>query len=142
MSLKRIREVVSGVSKTPKKALDRLARARIGEEAAARLLASRGYKILQRNYRGRGGEIDIIARQGKELVFVEVKSRSSGEFGTPAQGVGKIKQRKLAGLAQAYVAARLRREVPWRFDIVEVWLTPQGKLSRTNLLPGAFRPEE
>ncbi|NIM04440.1 MAG: YraN family protein [Armatimonadetes bacterium] len=115
--------------------------AKIGEEAAARLLRARGYRVLERNYRSRGGEIDIIARQGSELVFAEVKSRSREDFGTPAQGVGKGKRRKLVNLAQGYIANRLRREVAWRFDIVEVWLTPDGKVRRTNIIPGAFRPE-
>jgi len=127
--------------RTQQKRLSRLVLGRIAEEAAARLLAARGYRLLERNYRSRGGEIDIIARQGKEMVFVEVKSRSREDFGTPAQSVGKTKQRKLAELAQGFVAHRLRREVPWRFDIVEVWLTPAGKVLRTNILPGAFRPE-
>ncbi len=131
------------------KPLDRLSLGGIGEEAAARWLAARGYRVLERNVRVGRGEIDIVARQGRELVFVEVKSRSRGnpdhpeesEWGTPAQGVGIQKQRRLARLAEAYIAARLRREVRWRLDIVEVWLTPQGKILRINILPGAFRPQ-
>lgn len=120
--------------------LARSALARIGEEAAARALLDRGYRIIERNYRSRGGEIDLIARQGNELVFVEVKARTRTDYGTPAQGVTRAKERKLIGLADSYVAGRVRREVRWRFDIVEVYLTPAGKVTQVNVLPGAFRP--
>jgi len=124
-----------------KEPFNRLLLARIGEEAAARLLTARGYRILERNLRRRRGEIDIIARKGEEIVFVEVKSRSSEDFGSPAEGVAGAKQRRLADLAAGYIAAHFRREVKWRFDIVEVWLTPEGKVQHTSIIPGAFRPE-
>jgi putative endonuclease len=115
--------------------------AKIGEAAAAHYLAAQGYQILERNLRSRGGELDIIAKQGKELVFVEVKARTSTAYGPPSYAVGKAKRKKLIRLAQAYVVARFKREVPWRFDIVEVLLTPGGKITSLNILAGAFRPE-
>jgi putative endonuclease len=121
--------------------LDRIALGRIGEDTAVRLLGSRGYRIVERNWRVRGGEIDIIAQHGKEVVFVEVKSRTGDMYGPPSEAVDTVKQRKLVDLAQQYVAHRLRREVPWRFDIVEVWLTLEGKVTRTNLIQAAFRPQ-
>jgi putative endonuclease len=125
----------------PQKPLSRNALAQIGEAAAARLLAGKGYQIFDQNARSPRGEIDIVARQGGDLVFVEVKARTSENFGRPAEAVGKTKQRRIAALAAGYVAARFRREVNWRFDVVEIWLTPEGKVTKTNLIPGAFRPD-
>lgn len=129
-----------GLFSRSKAPLDRRALARIGEEAAARLLTSQGYRLLERNYRGIGGEVDIIARQAQELVFIEVKARTDDSFGTPAQAVGRTKQRTIINLAQGYIAQRVKREVRWRVDIVEVWLTREGKVIKTNIIPGAFRP--
>jgi putative endonuclease len=122
--------------------LDRRDLAVAGEDAAAGLLIAKGYRILARNYRTSSGELDIIARQADELVFVEVKSRTSEEFGSPAYSVSKAKQRKLASLARGYVAQKIRKEVAWRFDIVEVLLSEAGKVREINLIPGAFRPEK
>jgi putative endonuclease len=123
------------------KPLSRIALAKIGEAAAVRVLAGKGYQILEQNARSRRGEIDVVARQGSDIVFVEVKARTSEKFGRPAEAVGKEKQRRIIALALGYVAGRFKREVNWRFDVVEVWLTPEGKVTKTNLIPGAFRPD-
>jgi putative endonuclease len=128
-------------SAKPPSKLGRLALARIGEEVAARLLLAGGYRILERNARCNMGELDIVAQEGQVVVFVEVKARTSERFGRPVEAVGKTKQRKLANLAAGYVAGRIRKEVAWRFDVVEVWLTEDGKVKKTNLIKGAFRPE-
>jgi putative endonuclease len=126
---------------TPAKPLSRQALAKIGETAAARLLAGKGYQVLEQNVRTRRGEIDLVARQGQDIVFVEVKARTSEKFGRPAEAIIKSKQRRIAALAAGYVAQHFHREVNWRFDVVEIWLTPEGKVTKTNLIPGAFRPE-
>ena len=90
------------------------------ERAAACWLRGRGYEILQRNYRCRAGEIDLIARQGGELVFIEVRSRSRTDFGLPEETVGREKQRRLRRLAAWYLNEPRQPEAPCRFDVVGV----------------------
>jgi putative endonuclease len=87
------------------------------EGLAARFLAAQGLAILGRNYRCRGGEIDIIARDGRTLVFVEVRMRRNASFGGPAESITWVKRRRLRLAAEHYLA-RLRREPPCRFDAV------------------------
>src|SRR3989475_12933852 len=77
-----------------------------GERAAARFLEARGYRILERNYRTRRGEIDLIAEDGRILVFVEVKVRLDDRFGGPAAAITRAKQARIARLAQQYLAWR------------------------------------
>src|SRR3989442_9274902 len=74
-----------------------------GERAAARFLEARGYRILERNYRTRRGEIDLIAEDGRMLVFVEVKVRLDDRFGGPAAAITRAKQARIARLAQQYL---------------------------------------
>lgn len=125
----------------PPKPLDRIALGKIGEDTAVRLLRSRGYRIIERNWRVRGGEVDIVAQENGDYVFVEVKSRTNDSYGPPSMAVNATKQRKLVDLAQHYVSYKLRKDVAWRFDVVEVQLTPEGKVTNTNLIQGAFRPK-
>jgi putative endonuclease len=87
------------------------------EEQASRFLSRHGLQVIARNYRTRLGEIDLIARDGATLVFVEVRLRSSPEFGGAAGSVGPRKQRRIAAAAQHYIA-RLAGEPVCRFDVV------------------------
>jgi len=87
------------------------------EEAAARFLESRGLTIVGRNFRTRRGEIDIIARDGEVLVFVEVRLRSSAAFGGAAASITGVKCARLVAAAGAYLT-RLGSEPPCRFDAV------------------------
>jgi putative endonuclease len=87
------------------------------EGLAARFLTARGLVIVQRNYRCRGGEIDLIARDGETLVFVEVRLRRNRAFGTAAESITAAKRRRLRLAARHYLA-RLGREPPCRFDAV------------------------
>ncbi len=112
---------------------------RVGEDVAVQALRTRGYRILERNVRLRHGELDVIAEEAGELVFVEVKARRSGTHGTPAEAVGARKQRALARLAMAYLVRRRLGERACRFDVVEVWLPPAGP-PRVEILRDAFRP--
>jgi putative endonuclease len=114
--------------------------AALGEEHAARYLASRGYRIRERNFRlARGPEIDIIAEHGDVLVFVEVKARTSSGVFQPRDAVTSGKERQIARAAAAYLGLRERRERVARFDIVEVYLTPEGRLERIEVIEGAFK---
>ena len=93
-----------------------------GEDLACRELERRGYAIVARRYRRRGGELDIIARDGGTLVFVEVKARESRDFGEAADAVTWAKRRTMARLALEYVARHRLTEAPCRFDVVSIHL--------------------
>jgi len=112
--------------------------ARIGEEHAARYLRSVGYRVRERNYRTRSGEIDIVAEHKGALVFVEVKARSATDFAEPRESVTLAKQRQIARVAASYLGARERRERVTRFDVVEVFVTPEGRVEKLNVIAGAF----
>jgi len=87
------------------------------EEAAARFLSRKGLQVLARNYRTRLGEIDLVAREGETLVFVEVRLRSSARFGGAAESVDPRKRMRIASAARHFLA-RLGREPACRFDVV------------------------
>jgi putative endonuclease len=91
-----------------------------GEELAVEELERRGYAILERRYRTRCGEIDIIAEDRGTLVFVEVKARATAEFGTAAEAVTRQKQLKLVRMATDYLARAEIRNRPCRFDVVAI----------------------
>jgi putative endonuclease len=104
-----------------------------GEEAAARLLAGLGYRILDRNWRAKTGELDLVAADGPTLVVVEVKSRAPGaDYGSAAEAVTRAKQARLARTAALYLKAKGLRPVAVRFDVVAV---EGGKVEH---LPDAF----
>lgn len=98
----------------------RQALGRRGEDLAAAQLVRDGYRVLDRNYRCRLGEIDLVARDGESVVFVEVKTRSSRAFGTSAEAVSPSKQARLLRLADCYLRERGMDSPPCRFDVVAV----------------------
>lgn len=91
-----------------------------GENAAAIFLEQQGCKVLARNFRRSTGEIDLIVRDGKAIVFVEVKRRSSMRYGRPAEAVNRTKQARIARTALFYLAENGLDDAPVRFDVVEV----------------------
>jgi putative endonuclease len=91
-----------------------------GEELAARFLEKRGFILLARNHRTPVGELDIIARDRKHLLFVEVKTRRSAAFGVPAEAVGAHKQRQIIRSAQWYLATVRYPDLQPRFDVIAV----------------------
>lgn len=93
-----------------------------GERLAERNLKRQGYRLLRRNYRCPLGEVDLIARDGEVLVFVEVKARTSDRFGHAVEAVGSRKQRKLMMLANHYLKTVKGPLPPVRFDVVTVHL--------------------
>jgi putative endonuclease len=109
-----------------------------GEREAEALLRRAGMTILDRRYRRRFGEIDLVARHGDLLVFVEVKTRSGRGYGGPAAAVTRHKQRRIARVALGYLQERGWLERRCRFDVVEVLLRPGGGL-RIRHIPDAFR---
>lgn len=93
---------------------------RVGETKSVKFLKKQGYKIIERNFKTRVGEIDIIARKNDELVFVEVKTRSSDCYGAPSEAVNRKKQEKYFKVAQEYILKKNMADCNCRFDVVEV----------------------
>jgi len=91
-----------------------------GEGIALSFLITKGYSIIERNYKTPMGEIDIIARDNETLVFVEVKTRESIEFGLPFESVDRRKRRKIAGVALSYLK-RFDDLPPCRFDVLSIY---------------------
>jgi putative endonuclease len=91
-----------------------------GEDQAAAWYAARGYAVEARNWRCRDGELDLVVRRGRDLVFVEVKARTSDRFGLPAEAVTPAKQRRLRGLAVRYLSDTGARAGSLRFDVVTI----------------------
>ena len=115
----------------------RLSLGKHGEELACRELRRRGYAILARRYRTRWGEIDVVARDGDTLVFVEVKTRRSTGFGGPVAAVNVEKQRRLINMARSYLRCLPGPEPPCRFDVVGVIVTP-GSRPVLEVIENAF----
>ena len=112
---------------------------RIAEEHAARYLRAKGYRVIGRNYRAPTGEIDLIAEHEGAVVFIEVKSRSTEEVAQARDSVTLGKQRRIARTAAAWLSARGGRERVTRFDVVEVAITPEGRVEKIEVIEGAFR---
>jgi len=93
---------------------------KLGEDLAVRELERRGYAILARRYRRRRGELDIVARDGPTLVFVEVKTRDGDAFGSGGDAVTALKQRRMTELANDYMMRHRLAGVPCRFDVVSI----------------------
>jgi putative endonuclease len=111
-----------------------------GEKAAAEYLRSKGFAILETNYRAEGCELDIIAREGDTIVFVEVKTRAGTSYGFPEEAVGAVKQENIGRAAEAYLLThRLENEI--RFDVISV-VTPKNKAPEIHHFPDAFIPGE
>jgi putative endonuclease len=110
---------------------------RRGEDLAVRELERRGYVILERRWRCRLGEIDVVARDGPTLVIVEVKTRSRSDYGSPAMAVDGRKRRKLETLARAYLGANRLGDVPVRFDVAAVTAAP-GESPSVDIFPAAL----
>ena len=114
---------------------------RYGELVAASWLRAHGHRILYRNFRiGSGGEVDIVSRAGDTLVFTEVKSTTSPASGTPARMVDHTKRELIRRGARNWLRM-LGREVPYRFDIIEIYLLP-ARPPGVNLMQNAFHMHE
>ncbi|SNR94949.1 putative endonuclease [Geodermatophilus saharensis] len=108
-----------------------------GESIAAAYLTDAGLRVLDRNWRCRDGELDIVAREGAAIVFCEVKTRRATGFGHPVEAVPPAKRRRLRTLAQRWLAAHDEHAPDLRFDVVGVLVPPAGPAVVTHLR-GAF----
>jgi putative endonuclease len=113
-------------------------RGRVGEEAAAAWLSRHGFRLVERNHRNHGGEIDLVAWEGDTLCFIEVKARADVRHGPAAAAVGWDKRRRLARAASLYLALH-RLEPACRFDVLSVEQAEDGW--QVTLLRDAFRAE-
>ena len=109
-----------------------------GEDLACQALETRAYVIVDRRYRTSHGEIDIVARHGEYLVFVEVKARQDGNFGDPEEAVTLLKQQRIVWMATDYLARHGLSNVACRFDVVGVNTTTDPPA--ITLIEDAFRP--
>src|SRR5438309_588806 len=117
---------------------DRALRGELGEKLAARYLRKHGYKVLYRNFRGRtGGEIDIVCRDGDNLVFVEVKTRTREDFGRPIESIRRDQRKRISRGALAWLRMLDEPDILFRFDVVEV-LMPVGEKPQVELVRNAF----
>ena len=117
--------------------VDRILLGKSGEDLACRELRRRGYEILARRFRTRVGELDIVARDGPTIVFVEVKTRTSAAYGAPYEAVGPRKQYKIWLMATDYLQRRGWNDKPCRFDIVAISVERDGR-RRIEVLTSAF----
>jgi putative endonuclease len=118
------------------KGSDRKRTGKKGEDIACADLKSRGYRIVERNYRCPLGEIDIVAKDGDVIVFVEVKSRKSEEFGDPQLAVGLEKQKKVSRISLTYLKEKHLYPCNARFDVVAIKMLPDG--NTIELIQNAF----
>jgi len=98
----------------------RLKLGRKGEEEAEKFLKKKGYRILERNFRVKGGEIDIVAEKSGEIVFVEVRTRTSSEFMEPIESITPAKRKRLRRAAEVFLLSRGLELNPCRFDFISV----------------------
>lgn len=110
---------------------------RWGENLAASHLEAAGYTIVARNWRCRGGEIDLIAQDGDDIVFVEVKTRRGQTYGAPEEALTPHKAQKLLQLGRQYVSDHDLADASWRIDLVAVELDERGRLLRCEHIPHA-----
>lgn len=111
----------------------------MGETIAINFLKKKGYKIRQRNFRCREGEIDIIAEYKKNLVFVEVRSKSSSDFGTPEESITFAKKEKVINTALTYLSSQQKAADSWQIDFIGIEFTQDGKVRRINHLENAIQ---
>ncbi len=112
---------------------------RRGEDLAVGYLEGRGYKVLERNFRTRWGEIDIVAQRGKCTVFVEVRTTSGNAYGAPEESVTPQKKAHLIATAEEYLQARGQEEGEWRIDVVAIQVDRGGRVRRMELVENAVQ---
>ncbi len=110
----------------------------LGEEIAAKSLEEKGYSILERNFRCRFGEVDIIARDEDTVVFVEVKTRRGRKYGEAEEAVDYRKQKKLRQLAEYYLMKHHHVSPKCRFDVCSVYLDQNNQIEEVKILQNCF----
>jgi len=114
---------------------------KLGEKAARKFLKKRGYRIRETNFRCPHGEIDIIAQQKDYLVFVEVRTKISLDFGTPEESITAAKKERLIASALTYTSTHQNLPPLWRIDVVAIELDEKGKIKRIELIENAIEQD-
>jgi putative endonuclease len=109
-----------------------------GEDMACKYLSDCGYRVIERNFSCRAGEIDIIAINGETVVFIEVNTRSGDKYGLPAEAVSRAKQQKIVKTALYYMQGRSLLDYMCRFDVMEILVDDENN-HRINLITDAFQ---
>ena len=109
-----------------------------GEALARDFLLKNGYRILERNFRNRLGEIDVIAEEQGFICFIEIKTRHSTQCGSPFEAVSKFKQKQIARVAMSYLRSYRREDRPCRFDVVGITID-EFENPKIEILQDAFR---
>lgn len=110
---------------------------KLGEEQAYHFLKEKGFKILDRNFHAKGGEIDIVARSGELIVFVEVKTRISTDYARPEEAVGHRKRGSLKAAARHYIHEHPLRANEYRFDVIAVTMN-ESQRPKLEWIQNAF----
>ena len=113
----------------------------IGEKLAAEYLTRQGYEIIETNFRCKEGEVDIIAKDGGFLVFVEVRAKHNRNYGTPEESVTARKKQHLRNAAARYVESHQNLPAEWRIDFVAVELNGYGSPTRIEVIKNAVEGE-
>ena len=117
---------------------ERISLGRAGEEYAAKYLQKRGFRIVERNFRCKLGELDIVARDGPFLVFTEVRSMTGKAFGSPQESITDKKKKKLRQVAQLYAKFRNVGDTPMRFDVVAITADSGGNVIKLDHIVNAL----
>lgn len=128
---------ITGLLVTKPNTTDKKAVGTAGEKSACKFIKKEGYRVIEKNYRTKYGEIEIIGIEGDTLCFAEVKSRSRSDYGTPEQFVTKHKQKRLWKTASIYIEEKKPESENFRFDVVAVDL----ENSKTEIFKNAFQLE-
>jgi putative endonuclease len=114
---------------------------RLGERAAGEFLTRSGWTVLHRNYRFGRREVDLVARRGDLVAFIEVKTRAGDGYGVPEEAVTRLKRREIELVAAAYLARERPGDVDVRFDVFAIVMQGDGAVRRIEHLEDAWRPE-
>jgi putative endonuclease len=118
--------------------MDRQEVGKLGEKTAQKFLKKRGYHIHETGFRCHHGEIDIIAQKKDYLVFVEVRTKSNLDFGTPEESITQAKKERLIASALTYTTTHQNLPALWRIDVVAIELDDKGKTKRIELIENAI----
>lgn len=110
-----------------------------GEDLSINYLIDNGYYILEKNYRNKIGEIDIICKKNNLLIFIEVKSRYTNDYGFPIESVTYYKRRKIIKVSMLYVILNKYNNFNIRYDVIEVFFNKNNELFNINHTTDAFR---
>ncbi|OGO43111.1 MAG: hypothetical protein A2137_07835 [Chloroflexi bacterium RBG_16_58_8] len=114
----------------------------LGEQLARDFVAKNGYQVLDTNYRCRDGEVDIIAKQDDTLVFIEVRTKKSRQFGTPEESITPTKMERLRTVAAHYGIEHDNLPLNWRIDVVAIQMDTRGRVERIELIENAVAGAE